>query len=98
MSGEPVWHPISTAPRDGTWFVTARFPLIPDQRPEYEIGAYDPLMFDRFVEAGNGLYRKEQESGYDWVGFNNFLRATHWMGLPPPPERTPSSALAERGA
>jgi hypothetical protein len=77
------WRPIETAPRDGSWFVIARAGN-PDD-PEFELGRYDPLMLPRYVEAGDGLYRKELQRGYEWQGFDNFNRATHWMPLPEPP-------------
>ena len=71
------WQPIETAPRDGTWFVICRAGT-----PGYEVGCFDPLMFPQYVEAENGLYRKVVQKVYDWTGFNNFHRATHWMPLP----------------
>jgi hypothetical protein len=76
------WQPIETAPKDGTWFLAARRGEGPDQ---YEIGAYDPLMFAEYVEVEAGLFRKEMRPSYDWRGFNNFRRMTHWMPLPTPP-------------
>ncbi len=79
------WQPIETAPRDGTWFLLCRQS---EGWESYEVGRFDPLLFPEYVEAGNGLYRKEMRTGYEWLGFNNFHRATHWMPLPPPPEDT----------
>lgn len=77
------WQPIETAPKDGTWFLIARR----DEGFEsYEVGQYNPYFFATYVEAGNGLYRKEMERLGDWRGFNNFHRATHWMPLPEPPK------------
>jgi hypothetical protein len=76
------WQSIETAPKDGTWFLAARKG---EGFEEYEIGAYDPLLFDRYEEVEGGLYRKLQERGYEWRGFNNMHRMTHWMPLPPPP-------------
>lgn len=32
------------------------------------------------------LYRKEMRAGYEWTGFNNMHRATHWMPAPVPPQ------------
>lgn len=78
------WQPIETAPKDGTWFMAARFPSDP-KGPEFEIGAYDPVYSDRYTEEGGGLYRKERVAIYDWRGFDNFHRMTHWMPLPEPP-------------
>jgi hypothetical protein len=78
--GEAVgWRPIETAPKDGSWFVVVCVD------GEYEVGRYDPSMYDRYVPVEGGLYRKEQEVGYEWRGFNNIHRATHWMPLPSPP-------------
>jgi hypothetical protein len=77
------WQTIESAPRDGTWF------LIVNERDGWEsmeVGCYEPLTVERFVEAGDGLYRREMGSAYDWRGFNNFHRATHWRPLPAPPE------------
>lgn len=88
MRSEGVgWQPISTAPRDGSVFVVARF--VEGEEPEpgfdYELGHYKPLVFDRYEEAGDNLFRKVPEQVYDWHGFNNFGRMTHWMPLPAPP-------------
>lgn len=77
-----MWQPIATAPRDGTWFVICN---AEDGARSFEVGCYEPLMHDRYVDAGGGLYRRERTATYDWHGFNNFGRATHWMPLPPPP-------------
>lgn len=80
------WQPIETAPRDGTWFLTCNVKANANGfGPEYEIGCYRPLLTDRFDEVEGGLYRKRQEQIYDWEGFNNFGRATHWQPLPSPP-------------
>jgi hypothetical protein len=78
---EPVsaeWRPIETAPRDGAWFLIA-------VDGGYEVGRYDPSFYDRYVEVEGGLYRKEREIGWEWEGFNNIHRATHWTPLPPHP-------------
>ena len=74
------WQPIETAPRDGAWFVIVHFD------GEYEVGRYNPLMHDRYVEAEDGLFRREPYIAYEWQGFNNFHRATHWLPLPAPPK------------
>jgi hypothetical protein len=78
-----MWQPIESAPRDGTWFMICR---ADEGHDSYEVGRYDPLMFERYVEAHDGLYRKEPYQAHDWRGFNNFHRATHWMPLPEPPK------------
>lgn len=90
-----AWQPIETAPRDGTWFVTGMF--VDGRDPAYEVGGYNPLYYDKYVEVGGGLYRKEQSAAYEWDGFDNFHRATHWIPLPPAPS-VPAKGLggAER--
>jgi hypothetical protein len=76
------WKPIETAPRDGSWFVICR---VGDDPERYEVGCYNPLCHFNYVEVENGLFRREKERGYEWSGFSNFHRATHWMPLPAPP-------------
>ena len=76
------WRPIETAPKDGTWFLICR---ADDGFDSYEVGRFDPMILPEFVEAGEGLYRKIERKGYEWTGFNNMHRATHWMPLPEPP-------------
>ena len=85
-----AWQPIETAPRDGSVFVAARFVEgeQPDPDFDYELGHYKPLVFDRYEEAGDNLFRKVPEQVYDWHGFNNFGRMTHWMPLPPVEQAT----------
>lgn len=82
---EERWQPIATAPRDGSVFVVARFVEgeEPDPDCDYELGHYAPLVFDQYEEAGDNLFRKVPVQVYDWHGFNNFGRMTHWMPLPP---------------
>lgn len=79
------WQPIETAPKDGTWFLTCRAGEEHKQFM-YEIGCYDPYMLPEYIEVDGGLFRKEMKPGYEWTGFNNFHRATHWMPLPEPPK------------
>jgi hypothetical protein len=74
------WRPIETAPRDGSWFVIR---CIDDT---YEAGRYDPSMWPCFEEVEGGLFKKVEKQIYDWAGFNNFHRATHWLQLPPIPK------------
>ena len=83
-----AWQPIETAPRDGTWFIAARF--IEGDEPEYEIGAYDPLRHGRFepLEDGSPYYLWIEEVVYEWSGFNNMPRMTHWTPIPAPPQRS----------
>lgn len=74
------WQPIETAPRDGTWFIICR----KGEDDFCEVGRYLPLMWDRYVEIGDGLYRKELKPLHEWSGFENFHRATHWTPIPAP--------------
>lgn len=78
------WRPISESdpvPRDGTPFA-----ICCEGEPDsIECGWYDPLTVFDYEEAENGLYKKTPRIGYEWSGFNNMHRATHWMPLPPPP-------------
>jgi hypothetical protein len=77
------WQPISTAPRDGTWFIAACFGY---GDADYEVGCYDPLQFPKYEEVGSGLYRREMVEAYQWRGFNNMHRMTHWLPIPAPPK------------
>ncbi len=82
-----TWQPISTAPRDGTWFLISRKGDGPET---YEVGCYDPSIWESFEQIGqSGLYRRSERIGYEWRGFKNFRRASHWMPLPEPPEAEP---------
>jgi hypothetical protein len=38
------------------------------------------------AENEDDLYRKVEKIAYEWRGFNNMHRATHWMPLPEPPK------------
>jgi hypothetical protein len=78
------WQPIETAPRDGSWFIICNVRDLPDLH--YEIGRYDPYMHAEYTEVGDGLFRKEMRSSYDWSGFSNFGRATHWKPVGDPPK------------
>jgi hypothetical protein len=76
-----AWQPIDSAPRDGSSFVTANFDT---ETPEYEIASFDPVYWTNYVEAGEGLYRREQFPVMEFR-CDNFHRATHWMPLPDGP-------------
>ena len=78
------WQPIETAPRDGTWFVAARFPA--EDHFCVEVGKYDPMTWADYEHVEGDLYRRIDRQIYDWRGFNNFHRMTHWMPLPEPPQ------------
>lgn len=79
------WKLIATnpVPRDGTWFAICRA----GEDDSIEAGCFDQLTGTRYVAVGDGLYRKTEEPIFDWKGFDNFHRATHWCSLQPvPPE------------
>jgi hypothetical protein len=83
------WQPIETAPKDGTWFLICNaddgFDSYEVGSYDPEVGSYDPTFWPEYVEVEGGLYRKEMKTSYEWRGFNNLHRATHWMPLPEPP-------------
>ena len=83
------WQPINTAPTDGTWFLICN---ARDGFNSYEVGRYEPMLWPKYVEAGDGLYRKEMQHIHEWRGLNNMHRATHWMPLPEPPPACESNA------
>lgn len=86
------WSSIESAPRDGTWFLACR---ADEGFESYEIGCYDPLKFPRYEPVEGGLYRRVDEEGYEWRGFNNMHRMTHWRALPPPPARAAAEPTKE---
>lgn len=79
-----AWQTIETAPRDGTWFMICN---ADDGEASYEVGRFDPYTTADYVETetGTGLYKKVEKPCFDWRGFNNFHRATHWQSVPRPP-------------
>jgi hypothetical protein len=74
------WQPIETAPRDGSWFVTANA-REPDG--EYEVSRFNPWMQDQYVQEVDGRFRRERVPVMEFSS-DNFHRATHWMPLEPP--------------
>lgn len=77
------WKPIEEAPRTGEWFIIVR-----ENDPDFcEVGRFSPLKTSRYIDVGDGLYKKQEEILYDWDGFSNFHLATHFMPLPLPPAK-----------
>lgn len=70
------WQPIESVPRDGTWFVAARF--VKGCRH----ARYGYAMVDRW-------HGREINKDDSYTGLGRFNKeywpATHWMPLPPPP-------------
>lgn len=79
-----MWKPIDTAPRDGTWFLICK---ADDGAESVEVGRYDPLIRYEYEPIDGGLFKRREVVSYEWTGFNNFCRATHWMPLPDLPDQ-----------
>jgi len=75
------WQPIETAPRDGSWFITANF----NGCDEFEVSRYGPVSWPDYVALGNGMHERIDRIVSEFTS-DNFHRATHWMPLPPPPK------------
>ena len=82
------WQPIETAPRDGSYFVTANFSEPFPEDGEYEISHYRPMNWTTYEPADGGLFRKVEQVLTEFRS-DNFHRATHWMPLPEPPKASP---------
>lgn len=82
------WQPGETAPKDGRQFIA----YIED-RKEIDFAFYAEIPSERFVEIGDGNYRKEKyDAGHYVVGRGFSTRAgtpLYWMPLPQPPEPRP---------
>lgn len=78
------WQPIETAPRDGSWFMICR---AEDGFDSYEVGRFEPMLWPEYeeTEPGSEVYRKVTKPIFDWRGFNNMHRATHWAPVLVPP-------------
>jgi len=74
------WRPIETAPRDGSWFVTAN---AREKDGEYEVARFNPYMQDQYMQEADGRFRRERVSVMDFSS-DNFHRATHWKPLTQP--------------
>jgi hypothetical protein len=78
------WQQIETAPKDGSWYMII---CADEGLSSCEVGRYDPMYQDEYKPEGDtGLYRMEKKKFWDYRGFNNHHRATHWMPLPEPPK------------
>lgn len=78
------WQPIETAPRDGRYFLTGNFHNSFDELGEYEIARYNPRTGTEYVEAGEGLFRANPVTYYEFTS-DNWHRATHWCEIPKEP-------------
>jgi hypothetical protein len=68
------WHPIETAPRDGTEVLVCR--TYAHNRPEYAVA--------HNYDDGNG-WRDVGDIGWAGMYGGEDNQPTHWMPLPPPP-------------
>ena len=79
MSTEAIWHPIETAPKDGTYV------LITGGAPGYgwDGRRHDfptpPCVVAAFLEP------QWQFAYYDSGFYGIWINPTHWMPVPPPP-------------
>lgn len=66
------WHPIETAPKDGTFILAVRFDQFHESEPSLVVGAI--VCWSRLSEA--------------WFSqaVGRYLIPTHWMPLPAPPK------------
>ena len=88
------WKPIETAPKDGG-FVLLHVPRGLESG-EVTVGAY----WKADERAANGRFMKGHWDG--WLGMDCDARSswcdpTHWMPLPPPPERSADGTTGEKG-
>lgn len=72
------WQPADTAPKDGTRI------LVFCLHGGIEISEWFELWWDKYEEAGDGMFRKERVLSADGWNSNAF---SHWMPLPKPPEQ-----------
>lgn len=82
LSGRDEWHPIETAPRDGTEILTVGL----DSKCVVATKWLSPGPFVRGVLASY-----HQPDGWYWASWSEPVGAitpTHWRPLPPPPKGT----------
>lgn len=70
-----TWQPAETAPRDGTLFLARE-----EVDGEVVVTNFYQLFRDNYVDAGNGLFRKERVLVYEGFNCNTF---TEWHPIPP---------------
>lgn len=96
------WQPIETAPKDGNKILAYGIGfaglanmgswIVHDdkngRKPMHAIVHWVEGWYDKEVEAGNGLYRKERVQGYaHWMPHGpHAFEPTHWMPLPVGPD------------
>jgi len=78
------WESIDSAPRDGSWFLGyIDMPMIMRWKSN---------LIQRFVDIGDGNYRKENYDAGEWINGTGFFyknaNPTHWMPLPQAPKDT----------
>lgn len=94
------WQTIDTAPKDGTWILAyglaypdyaerghwlAHAPNKP-RVPYITVVRWVEGWYDKEIEVGEGLYRKESTLAYaHWNPEPLAFQPTHWIPLPEPP-------------
>jgi hypothetical protein len=95
------WQPIETAPKDGTTVLAYGLAYAElsndgfswitadDQKPRkplVTIIRWHEAWYDKDVEVGDGLFRKEPTLSHAyWKPHAHAFRPTHWQPLPDPP-------------
>lgn len=95
------WQPIETAPKDGTRILAfglayaelaedgERWCVSDTNKPRLPFIATVKWIegwYDKEVNVGEGLYRKERTQGYAyWAPHAHAFNPTHWQPLPEPP-------------
>lgn len=77
------WQPMETAPKDGTKILVV---CVEDSEPEIEVTEWYTIESYSWEHVENDMYRRVARPAHSgWNG--NGHRATHWMLLPPLPQR-----------